>query len=316
MPGQPQPELPGERMRRRTYPLEARGERDELRGTLGFRLDAEDGLEDLLDRSSALVLKAHFALWSRAFAETDGELEAEAEVTLAQFCDDLGYARLQNGAHRPESKRQAARLLALLGSVELDLRYRAPDGSAAELTGPLWEIRLEGETQVTARFRVGPWFHQPNWRRFNAAVGLAPAGLMELRTDRDAWAIRFAAYLAVLARINGYRPLRLRASTLLRKTGLQSAEARNPARMREKLERALERLEEAGILGGWDWEADGAEPDMDDPATLRALAAEAERWQERRLLLRWPRTLRARESALDEARRQRRSRPRRTPAGV
>lgn len=297
MPGAP--DHPGELPKQRCgYQIDVRGTRDRLRGTLGFHLE-EDA--ETATQGSALLAKLHLVLWSRAFAETDGDLSRETEVTLSQLCDDLGYARLKNGAHRPETRRHVARLLELLGQAELDLEYDAPDGSRARLTGRFWDLRAQADSR-TVRYRVGEWFFHPVWRRFNAAVGLAPAGLLELRTDRDAWALRLGAYLAVLARMNGYRPLALRVRTLLEKTGLAHAERRNPARMREKLERALERLEEVGVLADWDWEANGPEPEMDDPAVLAALAEEAEHWRERKVLLRWPQPLRAREAALTSAR--------------
>src|SRR5262249_10882828 len=106
--------------------------------------------------------------------------------------------------------------------------------------------------------------------------------------------------------------------TLLRRSGLLWAERRNPARMREKLERALERLEEVGVLGLWDWDGPGrAEPDMDVAADLADLADAAGDWQDRTLTIRWPPELRAREERLQAARQAHRRRGSRTrrPAG-
>jgi hypothetical protein len=132
-------------------------------------------------------------------------------------------------------------------------------------------------------------------------VGLAPAALLQLRPDRDAWVLRVGSYLASLARMNGYRPLTLRVRTLLERSGLASAESRNPARMREKLERALERLEETGCLGSWDWSGSDSEPDMDSPGDLAQLGG-AENWTELRLTLQWPSVIGVREGALTAAR--------------
>ena len=107
--------------------------------------------------------------------------------------------------------------------------------------------------------------------------------------------------------MNGYRPLTPRVRTLLEKSGLGRAERRNPARMREKLERALDRAQEAGVIGEWDWAGDGSEPDMDAPAELASLADAAGSWRDRSLVIGWPPALAAREQAIQDARERRRS---------
>jgi hypothetical protein len=287
-------ELPSERWVRR---VDARSGRDYLWGTIGFRPAAAG--EEPEHHPSALKLQ--WALWARFYAETGGKPDGEARVSLSQLCDDLGYARLANGAHRPATKRLVVDLLRRLGDLELELRYTAPDGSTVHLAGPAWQIEFAPGSSVTVRYRPGSWFGNPVWRRFNSAVGVAPAALLQLRPDRDAWALRVGSYLASLARMNGYRPLTLHVRTLLERTGLSAAESRNPARMREKLERALERLEETGCLGSWDWAGSGSEPDMDSPGDLAQLGA-AENWTDLRLMLQWPSVIGVREGALTAAR--------------
>lgn len=303
---------PGEERWARRHAFETGSLRHRLRGTIGFRRDLPPRLAELLDRGAPLLLKAHYALWARAFAETDADPRTPVVVSLSRFCDDLGYARLANGAHRPAVKRQAAALLELLSLLELAIEFRAPDGRLRRLEGPVWtRLPALGEAGQVV-YVPGPWFGDPAWRGQGGRVALAGAGLLALRPDRDRWAICAGAYLAALARMNGYRPLTLRVRTLLEKSGLARAERRNPARMREKLERALERLEEAGVLGSWDWaDGDEAEPDMEAPAALAALAEAAGGWAERRVRLEWPAVLRAREEALAEARAERRRRVRR-----
>lgn len=284
-------ELPAERRR-----AVSTGRRDRLEGRLGFRAEAPAGADPLL-------LKLHWLLAARHFAETGGDPSREAEVEVTRLCDELGYRRLANGAHRPANKRVVKEALARLAELEVDLHYTAPDGSRTHLAGSVWQVTLQ---DGRVRCRPGSWSQDPVWRRFNGAVGLAPAGLLTLRGDRDAWAIRVGSYLCSLARMNGYRPLTVRVEVLLEKTGLARAEARNPARMREKLERALERLEECGCLAGWDWKAGGEpEPDMDAPEALAALHRAGEDWRARRLEITWPRALQAREAALSAARSRR-----------
>jgi hypothetical protein len=273
------------------------GRRDRIEGKLGFRMDARDPGP----ANDPLLLKLHWVLSSRMFAQTGGR---DIEIRVSQLCDDLGYSRLANGAHRPSNKRAVAAALLRLGDLELDLAYKAPNGETTRLRGQVWEIDVDG---ALLRYQAGAWAADPLWQRFNGAVGLAPADLLSLRPDRDAWAIRLGSYLAALARMNGYRTTTLQVETLLEKTGLGRAEARNPARMRDKLERALERLEEAGCLAGWTWIGDGAEPDMDDPDALRTLDTAAAMWRSRQVQVVWPRPLQAREAVLSTRRPRKRT---------
>jgi hypothetical protein len=272
--------------------------RDHLRGKFGFRLPPSDEAAELLHTNSPLLIKVHYALWAFTIARTDGDPNSAVTLSLPELCDALGYARLANGAHRPESKRQAARAVELLCSLELDVRYDAPDGRSCRLSGPLWKPGPPPDGT-----RLGAWSTDPLWRAYNRRIGLADARLLQLRPDRDRWAICAGGYLAPLARMNGYRPLRVRVRTLLTRSGLLAAERRNPARMLEKLERALERLEEARIIGGWDWEAQaGREPDMDDASALASLGAAADGWMARILIIRWPDDLDVRAQRLTAAR--------------
>lgn len=285
-----------------------RSGRDYLSGRLGFRLPPTDRERELLNGHRAQLIKLQFALWARAFAETDAEPARPAVVTLSQLCDDLGYHRQQNGSHRPEHKRQVAEWVALLTSIELEAEYEAPDGQRVHLTGPLWRRFPDWELDRQIAFAPGPWYANTVWSRFNRRVGLFSAALLSLRPDRDRWAIGIGGYLACLARMNGYRPLTLRVATFLERTGLQEAERRNPSRMREMLERALEQLEACGAIAQWDWfNADPYEPDMDTPAVLEQLLGSAPGWADRSLVIRWPEALRHREASLSSAREIRRT---------
>lgn len=283
----------------RSHAFTSRSRRDEVSGRIGFREEVPEPRQRLLEQNGALLIKAHYALWARAFAETEGKPGAPVSVTLSQLCDDLGYARLQNGAHRPDTKRQALQILETLAALELDARYHAPDGRRVRLEGSLWRLHSHCEETRSVQYGPGEWFLEPVWRKHNHSVGLAGAGLLQLRPDRDRWAICLSAYLAALSRMNGYRPLTLRAQTLLEKSGLLHAERRNPARMREMLERALERAETAGLLSQWDWLSEPApEPDMDSPLDLAALLHAGADWQDGRLMFHWPEEFQARAQRL------------------
>ncbi|MCC2668357.1 MAG: hypothetical protein K0Q72_828 [Armatimonadetes bacterium] len=287
--------------------------RDQLTGAIGFRVRPTALEQERLRQSWPLLLKLQYVLWARAFAEMDAEPGKPVRVTWAQLCEDLGYARLRNGAHRPEHKRLVAALADLLTSLSLRAEYRAPDGRSASLAGPVWQRHPELESERIFAYSPGAWQDDPVWKAFNHAVGLARPELLRLRPDRDRWAIAVGGYLAVLARMNGYRALTLRVATLLERTGLEEAERRNPARMREMLERALDRLEEARIIGGWDWaSAATGEPDMDAPGELAALADAAAGWAGRSVVICWPAALVEREPVLAAARKRRRTASRRT----
>lgn len=269
------------------FEFATRGSRDRLSGAIGFRAPAAASAVEPLP-ADPVLLKLQFALWSRYFAQ-DGELGGTVSTSVSQLCDDLGYARLRNGAHRPAVKRRVEALLKQLAALELDVEYRAPNGRTCRLQGVVWALSLSGPGSRTVTFAPGPWSREAVWTRFNAQVALAGEGLLRLRADRDAWAVYLGGYLASIARMNGYRPKVVRLHTLLVRSGLLWAERRNPARMREKLERALERLEAAGVLGGWDWLAvEADEPDMDAPARLASLADAENDWPDRRLVIRWP----------------------------
>lgn len=281
------------------------GARDRLSGTIGFRIPPSPAEQSVLERDRPLLIKLQYVLWARALAETDGDPERPVVVTLAQLCEDLGYVRLRNGAHRPEHKRRVREAVELLTALTLEAEYRAPDGRTARLAGPIWRRHRHLEAERTIAYSPGTWFAEPAWVRFNRTIGLVGAGLRELRPDRDQWAIAVGGYAAALARMNGYRPLTLRVSTLLERSGLAAAERRNPARMREMLERALDRLEVVGVIGEWDWFARTvSEPDMDAPHDLAALTRDAGEWSSRSIVLRWPAELQRRSHELTEARRR------------
>jgi hypothetical protein len=292
------------------FRFDCQGVRDRLRGKIGFRVDEPERAGNPV----ALDLQLHFALWARFFEQTGGDTCSSFRLTLAQLADDLGYARQANGSHRPECKRRLRAALERLAGLRLDATYEAPDGRECRLHGPFWEIRFPEDPAAAITCRPGAWFSEPVWRAYNHNVGLVSPVLLLLRPDRDAWAIRVGSYLASLSRINAYRPVTLRVRTLAESTGLAAAEARNPARIREKLERALDRLQDVGAIGSWTW-AGGTEkePDMDSPADLCALAT-GDDWRNLRIEIEWPPELRRREHAIREAREQRRRSRRRAQA--
>jgi hypothetical protein len=305
------------------YPFRSGRSGNRIQGVIGFRREPEAAVWDLLQRNAALAVKAHYALWARAYAETAAETGIFLTISLSQFCDDLGYARLPNGGHRPERKRAAMGVLKLLTSLELCGTYTPPYGAVRRLHGPLWaqgviddpggryadlfdiaRDGLAGGNPVAFCYGAGRWFFDPIWRKFNPSVARVGEGLLRLSSrDNDKWAVMVGGYLATLARMSGYEPRTLRVTHLLERSGLLYADPRNPGRMLDKLERALDRVAEVGVIGGWEYAGDrAAEPDMDHPAALAALADAAAGRADRRIVIRWPAALAARAPWLREAR--------------
>jgi hypothetical protein len=266
------------------YAFKSGKSRDHVRGVVGFVGEPTALAQEFVKKGNPLAIKAQFALWARVFAETDAEPGQFARLTFSQFCDDLGYVRKKR-AHRPERRQEAHTVLQLLTSLELVCVYHTPNGKQVRLSGPLW---LRGLLKEEARrreeadearwdlvdFSVAPghWFAHPEWRRFNRRVALVGEGLLQLRTDRDQWAILLGGYICTQVRMNGYHPIVRRVDTLMTRCGLLLADPENPRRRLEKLEEALEKLVNAGVLSKWDWTGTGEEPDMDDSTEVSALA--------------------------------------------
>jgi hypothetical protein len=305
------------------YPFQSGKSGNRIRGVIGFRREPEAAVWELLQRNPALAVKAHYALWARAYAEAAAETGAFLTRALSRFCDDLGYTRSARGAHRTERKRAAMAALKLLTRLELCGTYAPPHGGVRRLRGPLWArgviedpdgryADLFGTAQyddlpqrlsVAFSYSPGSWFFDPIWRKYNPSVARVGEGLLRLSSrDNDKWAVMVGGYIATLARMNGYEPRTIRVAHLLERSGLLQAERRNPGRMLDKLERALDRVAEVGVIGGWEYTGDTAEPDMDHSEALAALAEAAEGRAEKRIVIRWPAELAARAARLREGR--------------
>jgi hypothetical protein len=211
-------------------------------------------------------------------------------IDINQFCSDLGYVPHHKGGFKRERKQEAVKVLEALTSVEMRAMYTPPGkGKAVRLRGPLWSRGLlaeesdrytdlfgqvrEGDPNlwepIAFSYAPGPWFTNSDWYKYNKAVGKIGAGLMRLANDKDEWAILIGGYLGTLMRVNRYAPLRLKAETVLRHTGLaQGTDAkRRGAEIQGKFERALDRLQEVDVIASWRWPGvDASElTDSDDP---------------------------------------------------
>ena len=238
------------------------------------------------------LVKAHYALWARYYEDVEQNGMRHVMVSVPQFCEDIGLKKHTNGGFRPEQKRDALQMLKALTSIEMSVS-KVLGKKERRIRGPLWARGFEAQERdvygdlmgaaregtqeqwepVAFSFAPGPWFEDPQWRRYHSFVGKIGSGLLRLSGDSDQWAILIGGYLGTLARSNGYKPLRLRVSTILKYSDLaQSADAKRRAkRNREKFETALERLcdPEIGVIRQWSFvDTLLDEPDMDDTQSL------------------------------------------------
>jgi hypothetical protein len=303
--------------------------RDYLIGAIGFKEEPAERIQRLLRKNGALAIKAQYTLWARAYAETDAAPGIYITLTITQFCDDIGLAR-HNGAHRPESKLVAMTVLELLTSMDLICIYRPPHGPVQRIRGPIWSRGMISEelrgyedvfqgTSLSNRplwtpkafsYAPGPFFANETWRAYNKYIALVGEGLLKLRSDNsDKYAVMVGGYLAILARMNGYRQTKVSVGTLLEKTGLWAVDRnKNPSRMIEKLETALDRLREVGVIekGEIPYSKEDIDANnLDDRVTLNNLA-KPKRWSrdivEKILIVDWPVPMKKRELELRKKR--------------
>jgi hypothetical protein len=287
------------------------GGRDYLVGAIGLRERPTGRLQSLLQMNGALAIKAQYALWARAYAETDAAPGAYITLTITQFCDDIGMVR-NNGAQRTENKLSAISVLELLTNMELVCIYRPPQGPVQRIRGPIWsrgmlseelrgyknifEVRTVSNQPLWVpkafSYAPGPFFANEAWREYNKHIAYVGEGLLKLSSDNaDKYAVMIGGYLAILARMNGYRKSRIGVRTILEKTGLWAVDReKNPGRMREKLETALERLLEVGVIKDWNVTPYG----QGEPTRW------FKNWQEQFVIIDWPKVMEKREKILRE----------------
>ncbi len=296
------------------YPIETKA--NDLHGAIGFTKDPGEAIWNLLQKNGALAVKAQYALWARAYADTDALPHQFIKIPITQFCDDLGFKRKKR-AHTKENKQAAMRVLELLTSLELIAVYQPPQGTTRRLRGPLWSRGIIAEEMdgyadlfgsnrvpgtkamwepVAFSYAPGPFFADEVWRAYNKNVALIGEGLLKLNADNeDKWAVMIGGYVAILARMNGYRSTNVGVRFLLEKTGLWSVNGEsNPGRMRDKLERALDRVRGVGLIREWKITTppEGVNPDdFTSDETLTSLA-EPTRWTKNWLgqcvIIDWP----------------------------
>ena len=95
----------------------------DFEGAIGFPIGTSTDLRQAIHNMPALAVKALFALWARLYAETKNLNYGETiSVSVAQFCDDLGY-KPKKGSHTPENRIRAITLLEALMKLEAAITY-------------------------------------------------------------------------------------------------------------------------------------------------------------------------------------------------
>ncbi len=220
-----------------------------------------------LSKGGARMVKAHYALWARWY-EDGGEAGDYVSVNVNQFCADIGYTKHHKGGFRREHKQEAMNLLEALTMMQISAEYQAPGASDGKrLRGGLWARGMIGEQKepgedggtptweaVAFSFAPGPWFTHPAWARHNNFIGKLGIGLLQL-DNREEWAIIIGGYLGTLMRTNAYQALRVRASTILHRTGLGQSDdlRRRSGQMLQKFENAMDQLVSVNVIISWTW---------------------------------------------------------------
>jgi hypothetical protein len=244
------------------------------------------------------MVKAHYALFARYYDQTHDGLGVAREsvaVSIAEFCDDIGFTKHHNGGHRPENKKKAKKMLEALTSVEMSCSFTVPNGEKGRIKGRLWELGMVGEKldqkggevgtesdapasawePIAFTFSPGDWYQDAEWRSQQKYVGKIGSGIMKLQTHKDQWAILIGGYLGAQARVGRYKTLRFRIETLLREVGLAASERAQGkhAELWAKLIEALDKLVEVGVIFSWRRLDENEPDDVDDFDDVEALSA-------------------------------------------
>jgi hypothetical protein len=260
------------------------------RGTVHVSLRAADGGIDppgdalpvlwekvrALDDLTSDALLACLAAWTAEGGQPDRAIWITADAVLdargLQRIQRRGEPRTWQHGHRREDRMAVGRALAQLDSLWLEIvdvevmpggRNRQPkrltvESRAMAVLDRLTERDAEGNVVFLAA-RVMPG----EWARAYWELGLRQVGwLAQQALAYDPYHERpekwLAKYLAFQFRWNARNqaaPLRRRVVTLLTNAGLEPDPAR-PQRARDRLEKALNRLQEDNLLDGWGYEAD------------------------------------------------------------
>jgi hypothetical protein len=312
----------------------------DLYGAIGFTQNPGEAIWDILQRNGPLAVKAQFALWARAYAETDARPNEFIVISVTQFCDDVGLPRKKR-AHTRENKQRAVGVLRALTHLELLAEWQSPKGKTLRLRGPLWQRGVEAEAKDTYgdlfgqnrvddpsvwepvgfAYAPGYFFSNQEWRKYNRSVALIGEGILKLGSgNNDMYAVMVGGYMVTCSRMNSYRRSSFKVETLVRKSGLFDKYGEShPGQMRAILERSLDRLQEVGVIQSWtpaNIQESTNSDDLNNPDVLANLAEPhrwSKEWRKQSILVQWPDELEKRGEMLQtrkQAHIKKRGRPR------
>jgi hypothetical protein len=215
-----------------------------------------------------------------AWTTDGGRPDQPVWVTADAILDARGVQRIQKRGeptdwqhgHRREDRLAAGRALAQLDQLWLEVvdvevlpgnRRRSAtklsvESRAMTILDRVTERDADGApTFLAARVLPGEWV-RAWWDLGLRQVGLLAQAALTYDPYRELPEKRLAKYLAFSFRWNARRrgePLARRVTTLLTNAGLEADPAR-PQRTRDRLEKALTRLTEDGVLAGWRYQRD------------------------------------------------------------
>lgn len=285
--------------------MKGRGASSKVKPTrlIVFKQTPDEYLWNLLESNGALAIKAHYALWARwaqAYPKMDFTAEQTLSLTVAQFCDDLGFKQ-HKGDHRIDNKRKAVALLELLTSLEFICLRQSKQALEVVHEGMIWRRAnppedLRGFEDVWSKTRhgfqdmwvnkafsyaPGPMFADDEWRKQNQFNGRVGAALLELQADnRDKYTLKVGGYLISLARDGEGGQTKIRTRTLAEKTGMWRVDGKdNRGRIEDKVVGALRKLETIKVIKSYTYEP-GRRYDF----------SSNDNWFNRVLVISWPDT--------------------------
>ncbi|MDT4952775.1 MAG: hypothetical protein QOJ02_913 [Acidobacteriota bacterium] len=288
-----------------------KSDKGDFEGAIGFPHDTNNARLQIVQDMPSLAVKAVFALWARLYAEVGDPVYGQPiSISVSQFCNDLGYKRKDN-SHEPENRRQAILILKAILELEATITYK-PNERGMQMQGSVFQqcplaLDIKGYSDVfvssglaeqesfkgAGAFSYGPGkvYQNPIWHARNRSVALVGKGLLTLGNgNKDKWAVLVGGYLASFVRMNRYQQQMLDTKALLEKTGLSGEKERHRqlGRMHNKLESALDRLQEVSFIKSW-------KPIMSDSA----------QWLSEKIEICWPDALskRAREKGAERTKR-------------
>lgn len=256
----------------------------EVQGKAAVGLSVADevtlGIWREVGKHGAMAVKAHLLLWTY-YLEARERRESLVALHMNDACRFLGIQPHPRGGYRARDRQKALETLNLVLRMAVDLglspRRKGKKEVKPYIRGALWD-RYEAGTRYHDLFGEDPLLivYRPSvlaeqLRENYQMIAQVGRPLLELHAKNDQWAILLGTYFATLDRVNRYkaRPARVRVYTALERCGLLTDWYLNhPLQAEEKFHRAMNTLQERGVIELWTLNDTGLRevpPDDDSP---------------------------------------------------